>query len=31
MHFGFSVLALIAAGAYLAAGGLYRAFEVRAR
>ena len=31
MHFGFSVLVLVAAGAYLAAGGLYRAFEVRAR
>ena len=27
MHFGFSVLVLVAAGAYLAAGGLYRAFE----
>ena len=29
MHFGFSVVVLVAAGAYLAAGGLYRAFEPR--
>ena len=31
MHFGFSGLVLVAAGAYLVAGVLYRTFEVRAR
>ena len=29
VHFGFSAVVLLAAGAYLIAGGLYRAFEIR--